>query len=106
MTEETPNPEKIAAPPEPRTVNDIKGQEVRDLAVEFMNVASERVPEGRNGGALLVVLAALRAAATISVANGFPRVPLFRMLANEIEMSEQIHSAAALAESQKEVEAS
>lgn len=104
---EKPNPEKIVeAPPEPRTVHDIKGREVRDLATAFMSVASEHVPEGRPGGALLVVLSSLRAAATVAVANGFPRVPLFRMLANEIELSEQIHSAAALAESQKEVEAS
>ena len=100
-----PTPEEApAAAPEPN--NGVKGHEVRDLAVAFMNAASEHVPPSRQGGALLVTLALMRATATIAVGNGFPRVPLFRMLANEIEMAEQIQSAAALAASQKEVEAS
>jgi len=94
------------AGPSDAGVANITGPEIRDLALKFANLAQDSVAPGRPGGVLLVLLALLRAAGTVAVQHGFPRTPLFRVLATEIELAEGQQARLAVAATTPDGEAS
>lgn len=81
------------APPEQSPEHLLSSEEITDYANQTLKLFDEKVPKDRPGGALLAVLALIRAASHLSKSYGFPDLGTVRFLVGELELAEAANQA-------------